>query len=135
MTRLRPDEILERVKKEGFEKVWKESSIFIPRSSRSLDLSGRGSPHPIYELIQKLRERFLSLGFDEIFNPIIIEENEIYRQYGPEAPIILDRCYYLAGLPRPDIGLSKTKCEEIRKLGVELTDSRISALKLSLIHI
>jgi len=129
MTRLRPDEIIERVKKEGFEKVWKESSIFIPRSSRSLVLSGRGSPHPIYELIQKLRERFLSLGFDEIFNPIIIEENEIYRQYGPEAPIILDRCYYLAGLPRPDIGLSKTKCEEIRKLGVELTDSRISALK------
>ena len=68
MARLRPDEILERVKKEGFEKVWKESSNFIPRSSRRLDLSGYGSPHPIYELIQKLRERFLSLGFDEIFN-------------------------------------------------------------------
>jgi len=125
------NDILERVEKEGFEKVWKESSNLIPKSSRSLDLlSGKpGAPHPIYELIQKLRRRFLSLGFDEVFNPVIVEENEIYRQYGPEAPIILDRCYYLAALPRPDIGISRAKCEEIERLGVELTSSKISALK------
>jgi len=126
-----PNDILERVEKEGFEKVWKESSNLIPKSSKNLDLlSGKpGTPHPIYELIQKLRRRFLSLGFDEVFNPVIVEENEIYRQYGPEAPIILDRCYYLAALPRPDIGISKAKCEEIERLGVELTSSKISALK------
>jgi len=131
MSPLKPDEILERVEKEGFEKVWKESANLIQKSSKSLDLpSGRrGTPHPIYELIQKLRSRFLSLGFDEVFNQVIIEENEIYRQYGPEAPIILDRCYYLAALPRPDIGLSKAKCEEIERLGVKLTSSKISALK------
>ena len=131
MSPLKPNDILERVEKEGFEKVWKESSNLIPKSSKSLDLhSGRrGTPHPIYELIQKLRCRFLSLGFDEVFNQVIVEENEIYRQYGPEAPIILDRCYYLAALPRPDIGLSKARCEEIEKLGVKLTDSKVSALK------
>jgi len=126
-----PNDILERVEKEGFEKVWKESSNLIPKPSKSLDLlSGRrGTPHPIYELIQKLRRRFLSLGFDEVFNQVIVEEKEIYRQYGPEAPIILDRCYYLAALPRPDIGLSKAKCEEIERLGVKLTASKVSALK------
>lgn len=131
MSPLKPNDILERVEKEGFEKVWKESSNLIPKSSKSLDLhSGRrGTPHPIYELIQKLRCRFLSLGFDEVFNQVIVEENEIYRQYGPEAPIILDRCYYLAALPRPDIGLSKAKCEEIERLGVKLTDSKVSALQ------
>jgi len=131
MSPLIPNDILERVEKEGFEKVWKESSNLIPKPSKSLDLlSGRqGTPHPIYNLIQKLRCRFLSLGFDEVFNQVIVEENEIYRQYGPEAPIILDRCYYLAALPRPDIGLSKAKCEEIERLGVKLTDSKISALK------
>jgi len=131
MSPLRPNEILERVRKEGFEKVWKESSNFILKPSKNLNLlSGRrGTPHPIYELIQKLRSRFLSLGFDEVFNQVIVEENEIYRQYGPEAPIILDRCYYLAALPRPDIGLSKVKCEKIESLGVKLTDSKISALK------
>jgi len=131
MSPLRPNEILERVRKEGFEKVWKESSNYLPKPSKNLNLlSGRrGASHPIYELIQKLRSRFLSLGFDEVFNPVIVEENEIYRQYGPEAPIILDRCYYLAALPRPDIGLSKAKCEKIESLGVKLTDSKISALK------
>ena len=131
MSPLKPDEILDRVEKEGFEKVWRESSSLIPKPSGGLDiLSGRhGHPHLIYDLIQKLRRRFLSLGFDEVFNPVIIEENEIYRQYGPEAPIILDRCYYLAALPRPDIGLSRSKCEEIERLGVKLTSSKISALK------
>jgi len=131
MSPLRPNEILERVRKEGFEKIWKESSSLIPKPSKSLNLlSGRrGAPHPIYELRQKLRARFLDLGFDEVFNQVIVEENEIYRQYGPEAPIILDRCYYLAALPRPDIGLSKAKCEKIESLGVKLTDSKISALK------
>ncbi len=131
MSSLRPDEILKRVEKEGFEKVWKESSNLIPKPSKSIDLfSGKtGASHPIYDLIQKLRQRFLALGFDEVFNRVIIDENEIYRQYGPEAPIILDRCYYLAGLPRPDIGLSKAKCEEIEKLGVKITSSKVSALK------
>jgi len=131
MSPLIPNDILERVEKEGFEKVWRESSNLIPKPSKSLDLNSgrRGTPHPIYELIQKLRHRFLSLGFDEVFNQVIVEENEIYRQYGPEAPIILDRCYYLAALPRPDIGLSKAKCEEIERLGVKLTNSKISALK------
>jgi len=131
MSPLTPNDILKRVEKEGFEKVWKESSSLIPKSSGRLDLSsGRhGAPHPIYDLIQKLRCRFLSLGFDEVFNQVIVEESEIYRQYGPEAPIILDRCYYLAALPRPDIGLSKAKCEEIERLGVKLTDSKVSALK------
>jgi len=131
MSPLNPHEILKKVEKEGFEKAWKESSSLIPRASKRLALhpERRGEPHPIYELIQKLRNRFLSLGFDEVFNPVIVDENEIYRQYGPEAPIILDRCYYLAALPRPDIGLSKSKCEEIEKLGVKLTDSKILALK------
>ena len=128
---LSPHEILKKVEKEGFERIWRESSNFIQRSSKRLDLSSgrRGKPHPIYELIQKLRNRFLSLGFDEIFNPVIVDENEIYRQYGPEAPIILDRCYYLAALPRPDIGLSRAKCREIERLGVKLTDFKILVLK------
>jgi len=131
MSPLAPSDILKRVEEEGFEKVWKESSNLIPKPRKRIDLltGSHGSPHPIYELVQKLRHRFLSLGFDEVFNQVIVEEKEIYRQYGPEAPIILDRCYYLAALPRPDIGLSKAKCEKIERFGVKLTSSKISALK------
>ena len=83
----------------------------------------------MYNLIQKLRLSFLDLGFREIFNPVIVDESEVYRQYGPEAPIILDRCYYLATLPRPDIGLSKEKHKEIEKSGVKLTEAKVSSLQ------
>ncbi|MBN2518158.1 MAG: O-phosphoserine--tRNA ligase [Candidatus Altiarchaeota archaeon] len=74
------------------------------------------TPHPIHNTIQKIRGNFLRLGFKEIENPLFIEEQDVYKQYGPEAPAILDRCYYLAGLPRPDIGLSDTKIKELGKI-------------------
>ena len=58
----------------------------------------------------------MGLGFDEIINPAIIEDKEVYRQYGPEAPLILDRAYYLAGLPRQDIGIEDKKIEKIKTI-------------------
>ncbi|MBN2014044.1 MAG: O-phosphoserine--tRNA ligase [Candidatus Altiarchaeota archaeon] len=73
----------------------------------------RGKPHPVQEIMQETRRVFLDLGFDEVENQIFIPEEDIYKQYGSEAPIILDRCYYLAGLPRPDIGLGKKQREAI----------------------
>jgi len=73
----------------------------------------QGKQHPIHELIQKVRKIFLELGFDEVENPVFIQEEDVYKQYGKEAPVILDRVFYLGGLPRPDIGLSN---EEILKI-------------------
>ena len=131
MSRLDPEDILRKVRKQGFENVWRESATLLPKPASRLDLGsgGRGVAHPLYDLIQKLRLSFLDLGFREVFNPVIVDENEIYRQYGPEAPIILDRCYYLATLPRPDIGLGKDKREEIEKSGVKLTEAKVSSLQ------
>jgi len=131
MRPLNPKDILRRVKKEGFENVWRDSPGLLPRSNVRLKIekSYRGVSHPLYDLIQRLRQSFLDLGFTEISNPVIVDENEIYKQYGPEAPIILDRCYYLATLPRPDIGLSTAKYEEIEKVGVKLTEDKVSALQ------
>jgi O-phosphoseryl-tRNA synthetase len=40
-----------------------------------------------------------SWDFRETINPVFIEEEHVYRQFGPEAPAVLDRCFYLAGLP------------------------------------
>lgn len=62
-------------------------------------------------------------------NPVFIEKDQIYKQFGPEAPAVLDRCFYLAGLPRPDIGLGPDKIEKIEKLGVSLDEDRIQNLK------
>jgi O-phosphoseryl-tRNA synthetase len=75
-----------------------------------------GKSHPVHDLIEEVRKIFLSMGFSEVENQVFIPEEEVFRQYGPEAPVILDRCYYLAGLTRPDIGLGKKESEEIKKI-------------------
>ncbi|MDI6730872.1 MAG: O-phosphoserine--tRNA ligase, partial [Candidatus Altarchaeum sp.] len=76
----------------------------------------RGKVHPIHALIQKTREIFLNLNFDEIENPLFIQEEDVYKQYGKEAPVILDRVFYLGGLPRPDIGLSDEEILKIKEI-------------------
>ncbi len=131
MVNLNPREILKRVEKEGFGSVWRESLKLLPKPKRRkmTDLEKRGESHPLFSVLQKLRQSYLGLGFMEVSNPIIIDEMEVYKQYGPEAPVILDRCYYLATLPRPDIGLSKDKCREIERLGVRLTEEKTQALQ------
>ncbi len=102
----------------NFERTWIETAKWVEISERKMswEEKARGKEHPIISLNLKFREVFLKLGLDEIINSSIIEEGEVYRQYGPEAPVILDRIFYLAGLPRPDIGVSKRKIEEIKKI-------------------
>jgi len=129
--KLKPNDILKRVETEGFERVWLESPSLLPKATRRLELvlGKMGTPHPLFDLFQKMRQSFLDLGFMEVANPIIVDEIEVRKQYGLEALAILDRCYYLATLPRPDIGLSKAKCQEIERYGVQLTEGKTSALR------
>lgn len=131
MGKLKPNEILKRVETEGFEHVWLESPNLLSKPTRRLKLvSGKsGKPHLLFVLLQKMRQSFLDLDFIEAANPIIVDETEVRKQYGSEALAILDRCYYLATLPRPDIGLSKAKCQEIERQGIQLTDEKTSALR------
>jgi O-phosphoseryl-tRNA synthetase len=124
-----PNKILNEVRELGFEEVWLRSAELLPSIGKGLMLTGRGTAHPVADLVEKLREAFLGMGFNEILLPTIVEENEVYKQYGPEAPIILDRCYYLATLPRPDIGLSREKCDRIRALGISLDERSIETIQ------
>jgi len=80
-----------------------------------------GREHPVAAMNQKFREVFLELGLDEMINPAIVDDIHVYKQYGPEAPLILDRVFYLAGLERADIGLSKAKLEAIRKIAPDFS--------------
>lgn len=83
----------------------------------------------LFNTIWELRQAYLKLGFDETVNPLFVEEEDIYRQFGPEAPAVLDRCFYLAGLPRPDIGIGMDKIEVIEEIGVQLNEDKIQGLK------
>jgi O-phosphoseryl-tRNA synthetase len=104
--------------KKDFIEAWKNTKGEYPKPNEKfkekLLKPTKPEPHPIQNTIAKIRSNFLRLGFREIENPLFIEEQDVYKQYGPEAPAILDRCYYLAGIPRPDVGLSDAKANKIK---------------------
>jgi O-phosphoseryl-tRNA synthetase len=114
-----------------FEKAWLETSSLLKLEDRSIRwVKGvEGKRHPVVELAQRLREIFLSFGLEEVLNPSFIPEVEVYRQYGPEAPVILDRCFYLAELPRPDLGVDAKTLAKIREAVPSLTSRKIEELK------
>ncbi|MHC1586630.1 MAG: O-phosphoserine--tRNA ligase [Candidatus Hecatellaceae archaeon] len=114
-----------------FEKAWLETARLLKLEGRSLEwVKGReGKRHPVMEVASKLREIFLSYGLEEVLNPSIVGEAEIYRQYGPEAPIILDRCFYLAELPRPDLGVDSKTLAKIREAVPSFTEDKAEGLK------
>jgi O-phosphoseryl-tRNA synthetase len=80
-----------------------------------MDTKGKKS-HPVIDFTNRFREILLENDFQEVINPSIVNEEDVYKQYGTEAPLILDRSFYLAGLPRPDLGISKKTEEEIKKI-------------------
>ena len=55
-------------------------------------------------------------GFAEIENLTILPESDVTKEYGPEALVILDRAFYLAELPRPEIGVSAQRIQQVEKI-------------------
>ncbi len=108
---------------EDYEKAWVESARLLKFKGRNFKWKKeRGKPHPVVEVADRFRKTLLALGFEEVVNPSIISDEEVRKQYGPEAPLILDRCFYLAGLPRVDIGISKeteARIREIARIDIE----------------
>jgi O-phosphoseryl-tRNA synthetase len=105
---------------ENFEGAWHEGpSVLTPASHADTypcRLYKRAQAHPVFATINRLRETYLSLGFDEAENPVIIDEKDIYRQFGPEAMAVLDRVFYLGGLPRPNVGIARKQLDEINEI-------------------
>ncbi|MFA4877397.1 MAG: O-phosphoserine--tRNA ligase [Methanoregula sp.] len=105
---------------ENFEGAWHEGpSVLTPASHADTypcRVYKRAQAHPIFATINRLRETYLSLGFDEAENPVIIDEKDIYRQFGPEAMAVLDRVFYLGGLPRPNVGIARKQLDEINEI-------------------
>ncbi|MFQ5800551.1 MAG: O-phosphoserine--tRNA ligase [Candidatus Hydrothermarchaeales archaeon] len=106
--------------KEDFEKTWKRTKDLITISGKKAKKGKvqEGKPNMIYDTISRLRGAYLNMGFEEVINPIFIEDTEVHKQFGPEAVAVLDRCYFLGGLPRPDIGISDKRLEELKDFNV-----------------
>ncbi len=100
----------ETIKKEAekdFERVWKKESSQYYGKRGFLLPEKKGKKHVLATYIGKVEEVLLDMGFNQVFLKPIWDEQHVRMQYGPEAPAILDRLYYLASLPRPDIALSQ----------------------------
>ena len=87
-----------------------------------------GNLHALEETISMLRHIYLDLDFDEVFNPLFITDEDMFKQWGSETPAILDRVYYFPGLPRPNVGLSKEVKDKISQF-VELDERRSRILE------
>ncbi len=126
--------VIKEAARQDFDKAWQEGKEYLgrpdlnkryPRNSYSY-----GEAHPIFDTIQRLREAYISLGFSEAMNPVMVEAQDVYRQFGSEALAVLDRCFYLAGLPRPDIGISDERIGQINALlGRELSAEEVEAVR------
>jgi len=85
-------------------------------SKKQKDRVIKGKPHPVTQFVADFRNILLKLSFNEIISPSIVNEEDVYKQYGPEAPLILDRSFYLAGLSRIELGISKKVITQIKKI-------------------
>ena len=126
MTTFDISEIKSRAKS-NFTDAWIATAKLIPTGTK-ISLERQGKPHLVRELIQKSRQILLNQGFDEIENPTILPDTDVVKQYGPEARVILDRAFYLAELPRPDIGLSARKIAQLKKIAEEIDIEKLQTI-------
>jgi O-phosphoseryl-tRNA synthetase len=109
-------DIRERAEKD-FEKTWLETADVLKTSGRAMVWEKTaGKKNALQDQNIAFRDIFLSYGFSEVELPSIIREEDVYKQYGPEAPLILDRVFYLAGLPRMELGISEDKKAKIKEI-------------------
>ncbi|GBE18382.1 O-phosphoseryl-tRNA synthetase [archaeon BMS3Abin16] len=112
--------------KTDFEGTWQNTkNLATTRGEKTKKTNKPGTVHQIGAAISKLRSAYIQLGFDETINPLFIEDTEVHKQFGPEAVAVLDRVYFLAGLPRPDIGVSEKKLSELKKFNPELSKNSL----------
>ena len=99
-----------------YEQAWLDSKKYLKLEGNLFNLKPKGKAHPLREMIEESRTALIGLGFEELILPMFVDEEDVYKEYGPEAALILDRLYYLAELPRPDIGVSQQKIEQIQHI-------------------
>jgi O-phosphoseryl-tRNA synthetase len=119
--------------KEDFDTAWNCGRQYVKRSPVNqgyphMELN-YGRVHPVYETISRLREAYLRMGFQEMMNPLIIDEKEVHKQFGHEALAVLDRCFYLGGLPRPNVGISDERITTIKEMLGDIGEEGIEKIR------
>ncbi|MEW6592140.1 MAG: O-phosphoserine--tRNA ligase [Candidatus Hadarchaeota archaeon] len=110
--------------KKDYETAWVEGGNLIEKEGTFYSVQKKQRPHPLYDLIERARWALLELGFTEVVVPILVDKREVQTQYGPESAVILDRVFFLAGLERPDIGISQKNLQQLKKVAPGFKDVR-----------
>jgi O-phosphoseryl-tRNA synthetase len=69
------------------------------------------------------------MGFEEMMNPLIVDDKEVHKQFGSEALAVLDRCFYLAGLPRPNVGISDERIAQVKAILGDIGEEGIDKIR------
>jgi O-phosphoseryl-tRNA synthetase len=127
-----PDDI-KKAASEDFDAAWNKGKDYISESTLNDQYPHMtikyGKPHPVYDTISKLRDAYMRMGFEEMMNPLIVDEREVHKQFSHEALAVLDRCFYLAGLPRPNVGISDERIAEIKEILGGVDDEAIETIR------
>ncbi|MDD1661272.1 MAG: O-phosphoserine--tRNA ligase, partial [Methanomicrobiales archaeon] len=71
--------------REDFERAWHEGPEVLTPPTGLMKYPrlryGQARPHPVFATIHRLREVYLNLGFEECCNPLIVDEQDVYRQF------------------------------------------------------
>jgi O-phosphoseryl-tRNA synthetase len=88
----------------------------VSRDERISYLTGKGTQHPVQELVQNLRTILINSGFNEVENSFFVAETDILKQHDIDSNLIFDNVFYLAESPRPTISLTEEQIQQIRSI-------------------
>ena len=78
--RFNPEEY-RKAARDHFEQAWHKGPLVVTPPGREQEYPRlqyrKALPHPIFEMVSRLRETYLLLGFEEACNPIIVDEQEV----------------------------------------------------------
>ncbi len=66
------------------------------RDERINYLTGKGTQHPVHEMIQNIRTLLINSGFNELETSFFVGENEIFKQHNIKSHQVFEKIYHLA---------------------------------------
>jgi O-phosphoseryl-tRNA synthetase len=79
-------------------------------------LTGKGTQHPVQELIQNLRNILINSGFNEVENSFFVAETDIFKQFKIKSSLFFNRVFYLAENQHQMLGLTQEQISQIQNI-------------------
>jgi O-phosphoseryl-tRNA synthetase len=86
------------------------------RDERFNYLVGKGTQHPVHELIQNLRSILLNSGFNELENSFFVADTDIKKQHNVNPNLVFDKVYYLAESQKPNVAIEQVQIDKLKEM-------------------